>query len=489
MRIVIRQLGQSTLGDRFQSFDQPVVRIGRRPDNDIAYDPIGDPLVSGYHLEIRTEQGRITLLDLNSSNGTFIGTRRISPGLSIEIAPPEEVLLGGRDGPVLKIELETNATTASPDAVSTRRIHTPPSPQVPRVSVESAIPAGSELQRPTPEKRSFGEQTMLRMMSHATRHERRRVLAMVSALFVVVAAASYSFFRINDRPPTPSPSFAREDRREELQRHLTEARSRVYVVIRQQINGHEVAAEDAFGTAWSVRPGRLATNGHVADIIRQAKGRANVRFLARNSGSNDMRISGYDIHPGWEEFQRLESTYLKGRNSDDAAAVRTGCDVALLIVDKRDVVHQSAPLPLADDVELRSLKQADPIGFSGYPLEGIGINTKQPVALVRTGDMSAMTDFFLGETAFENAHLIAFTMAGAGGASGSPVLAASGKVICLLYSGDVGGQTSVARISVAGGFTYGQRVDLLRELLDGTAAAQQAVRTSIWEAKFKGIAR
>jgi hypothetical protein len=472
MNFIVRQVGQSTRGDEVRSFRQAVVRLGRRPDNDIAYDPVGDPLVSGYHAEIHASNGRFYVVDLGSSNGTFIGKHRCLPQQKIEILIGTEIRLGGEDGPRLVVE-------APPGGVA---------------AIGAAAADASEISGGVPRaalaKKSFGEQTLIRMMSQASRAERRRMLGVM--ILLIAVAGTIAYFAIKEEKkdgPSSTTASSREDRREDLQRHLNEARSRVYVVVRQNLNGAAVASEDPFGTAWSVRPGALATNGHVADIIREAKGRANVRFLARNSGSNDLRIVGYDIHPGWEEFQRLQSIYLKGKKSDDAAAVRTGCDVALLLIDKLDVVHQSASLPLADEAELRKLKQADPIGFSGYPLEGIGINTKQPVALVRTGDMSAMTDFFLGETSFENAHLIAFTMAGAGGASGSPVLAASGNVICLLYSGDVGGQTSVARISVAGGFTYGQRVDLLRELLDGTAAQKQIERTRAWEAQFKKISR
>ena len=51
---------------------KPVVRIGRAPDNDLALDPNADLDASGYHCEIRGEQGQWKLVDCNSRNGCFL---------------------------------------------------------------------------------------------------------------------------------------------------------------------------------------------------------------------------------------------------------------------------------------------------------------------------------------------------------------------------------------------------------------------------------
>ncbi len=50
------------------------VSIGRAEDNDMV---LNDPLVSRHHAVIMAEGGNIVLRDLESTNGTFIGSRRI----------------------------------------------------------------------------------------------------------------------------------------------------------------------------------------------------------------------------------------------------------------------------------------------------------------------------------------------------------------------------------------------------------------------------
>lgn len=66
------------------------ISIGRLPDNDIVYD---DPMVSGHHAEITIKNGRTTIKDLGSTNGTSIGSvdRKIQ---AAPIEPTDTVFLG-----------------------------------------------------------------------------------------------------------------------------------------------------------------------------------------------------------------------------------------------------------------------------------------------------------------------------------------------------------------------------------------------------------
>jgi pSer/pThr/pTyr-binding forkhead associated (FHA) protein len=53
-----------------------VMRIGRRPDNDII---ISDPRVSEHHAELRrSPAGRYSITDLGSHNGTYVNGTRVS---------------------------------------------------------------------------------------------------------------------------------------------------------------------------------------------------------------------------------------------------------------------------------------------------------------------------------------------------------------------------------------------------------------------------
>ena len=51
-----------------------VTRLGRRLDNDIV---IMDVTISRYHAEIHFKDGEFTLIDLNSTGGTFLNNQRV----------------------------------------------------------------------------------------------------------------------------------------------------------------------------------------------------------------------------------------------------------------------------------------------------------------------------------------------------------------------------------------------------------------------------
>ncbi len=70
-----------------------VVRIGSAPENDVV---LTAPGVSRHHAELHLEDGRLRLLDLDSTNGTWIGATRVkeawlSPGVSFRIGEDELV--------------------------------------------------------------------------------------------------------------------------------------------------------------------------------------------------------------------------------------------------------------------------------------------------------------------------------------------------------------------------------------------------------------
>lgn len=83
---------------------QPVIRIGRAPDNDLAFDPNVDLDASAYHAEIRADQGRWFLVDRNSRNGVFLpleGMRRVQQH---PLNPLDQFQLGPQ-GPRVQVEV------------------------------------------------------------------------------------------------------------------------------------------------------------------------------------------------------------------------------------------------------------------------------------------------------------------------------------------------------------------------------------------------
>lgn len=78
------------MGEKFP-LNKPVVRIGRGADNDVI---LQDPQVSRHHAELRREGGRWYIIDLNSTNGTFVNGQRIGPGIKYPVELGSTIRMG-----------------------------------------------------------------------------------------------------------------------------------------------------------------------------------------------------------------------------------------------------------------------------------------------------------------------------------------------------------------------------------------------------------
>jgi len=65
--------------------------VGRRPGNDIV---VADPYVSGFHAVLTVSRDGALLVDSGSSNGTFAGERRLSPGDEEALEAGQEIRFG-----------------------------------------------------------------------------------------------------------------------------------------------------------------------------------------------------------------------------------------------------------------------------------------------------------------------------------------------------------------------------------------------------------
>jgi pSer/pThr/pTyr-binding forkhead associated (FHA) protein len=69
--------------------NQPLIRIGRRLENNLVLD---DPRVSRTHAELRAINGRYVLFDLNSTGGTYVNGVKISQSV---VYPGDVISLAG----------------------------------------------------------------------------------------------------------------------------------------------------------------------------------------------------------------------------------------------------------------------------------------------------------------------------------------------------------------------------------------------------------
>lgn len=70
---------------------QDGIEIGRSSENDIS---LRSPVVSRHHARLLAQAGNIVVIDLGSTNGTFVDGHRLEPGQPEPLHPGSEVSFG-----------------------------------------------------------------------------------------------------------------------------------------------------------------------------------------------------------------------------------------------------------------------------------------------------------------------------------------------------------------------------------------------------------
>ncbi|HZT86602.1 MAG TPA: trypsin-like peptidase domain-containing protein [Stellaceae bacterium] len=239
------------------------------------------------------------------------------------------------------------------------------------------------------------------------------------------------------------------------------------------------------GTAFPIGPHTLATNSHVADLFTQV--RAGEQMTVRSPGENGAiyHVVAAKMHPAYNAFLNFLQGDVLRRSAVDL--VVPGYDVATLTV--KEDLPQDAILELATSDQLHRLQPGIELYTAGYPAEGIaGAGALQYGATPQyhTGAVTGLTDFFFLPTDFAHAQLIQHSAPSAGGASGSPMVDASGRVIALLSAGNIYQPPGddAARVSSGALINYAQRVDMLETLLAGNADGELAPDQVYWKKQF-----
>jgi hypothetical protein len=140
---------------------------------------------------------------------------------------------------------------------------------------------------------------------------------------------------------------------------------------------------------------------------------------------------------------------------------------------------------LADTAQLDNLKPADTAGFAGFLIDAVnpGLNLGLPGPFDKIGRVERLSDFFGVDTQdLAQKLLVQHSIPTTGGASGSPIFNANGNVIAIHSANNyqfIAGSSE--RIVSGAQVHYAQRVDLVRELLDGTASRNQQERAKLWK--------
>lgn len=108
MKVTVHFIKGSKVG-QVQDFEEERISIGRNPHNTMAFDPLIDIDVSGDHAQFLVgPDGRLTLTDLGSTNGTFLNGQKIGGTVPL---PPDSIVQFGRGGPEVRVDYTPEATT------------------------------------------------------------------------------------------------------------------------------------------------------------------------------------------------------------------------------------------------------------------------------------------------------------------------------------------------------------------------------------------
>src|SRR6185436_11001423 len=99
MALVLQITSGSRAGQRAE-FTKSVVVIGRHPDSDLRFDPHQDLDVSTRHAEFRSGASGWSVLDLASTNGTFVNGQKITGLTELHTG---DVVTFGVSGPRLEV--------------------------------------------------------------------------------------------------------------------------------------------------------------------------------------------------------------------------------------------------------------------------------------------------------------------------------------------------------------------------------------------------
>jgi hypothetical protein len=279
-------------------------------------------------------------------------------------------------------------------------------------------------------------------------------------------------------------------RQPQLVQRLKQAARSVYLVLERD----EVGVLRRKGTCWVIDSagGWLATNAHVAEECDPKSLARGWQAVVRSPGpeSRTFVVDRVMLHPGyalferlWKEYEPLEQTDATGH----AVAVYSaqGCDVALLhVAQPQGLAPSLAPIDAAT-----ALEPGEPVGYVGYPMEGVSMHgtlVDTPVPIEHLGYIVRVTDYFGTTDGGTEPALVAHSLPTAGGASGSPILDREGRVVAIHSNGNALGTLVTAdgpvRIDSTAMVNYAQRADLLVELLGGTAPAKMPARLNQWQA-------
>jgi hypothetical protein len=438
MPIRITIVGGPLDGQKFEfGADKTSVTFGRFPDRDVRF-PADQKAVSRAHFTIVQENHKYFL---RPDEPVFVDGHE---GLRDDALPMNaELTLGTKDGQKLRVAWWEPADLDTTEVQYERR------------PAEGAV------------------REAMKAQAMAARGHRRTTLSLVAggaAAVIAVVAVAVFFFQ----------------REEPLEAKLAALRPSVYLVMARQADGQE----RGFGTAWVVGPGLLASNAHVVEPVLQLPAGAKAFVRSNVPPYDTIEIKSVEMHPHYKAFPAYHARYFP-MGARGQIGPTLAYDTGLIRVDP--AAKLAPPLKIASQGTLEALSPGEVVAFIGYPMEGMaaeGVNVKAPNPQTQIARITAVTDFFLVAGPPATRHLVQHSLPATGGASGSPIFNAKGEVIAafnavnfiFLRQGE-----EIKRVANPVIVNFGQRADLVTELIEGRAAATTEARQKFWSERLSAF--
>ena len=201
------------------------LRIGRAPENDLSL-PDPNKGVSRTHAELRYENGRYVIIDLNSQNGTWLDGTRVQRA---DLASGSEIAIGSYRLVLVGTGSPESKKPEDPNAIAARtiKVDAPAKPAPPPAPARSAPLPKRPAMRPVPPARAAGPIAAL------TSLPRPVLLGGCFAILLVIIVLGRLFATFESAPSTTTmadmttavPPPAAEPNAQIIERHLTEART------------------------------------------------------------------------------------------------------------------------------------------------------------------------------------------------------------------------------------------------------------------------
>lgn len=415
---------RGALTGRTERFERAVITIGRHPTNDLALDASQDLDASSRHAEVRIEGESAHLVDLGSTNGTFVNGLRLT---GTHVLAHGDMLEFGLGGPKARVLL-SDATVGR--VVPTKSAATVPPPKNTELRIAEAV------RRQTGTLRTMilglgvlvllGGGIAVSLVLRAQRAGRNQVAQLVAANDTLTRALAVRLAETGMADAALAEARTEMDRmtgelrarsaaggnvtalaaevRERQRRAATFARTDYSAILSANKAAVVFIAVEmpdgrtSSGTGFNVLPtGLIVTNRHV---VQSPDGARAARVAVAFEGTRGE----------WREAEiEMVST------TDELAVLR---------------LTRPGPYPVVNGIagDSDGVRLGDPVAILGFPLgtatagnEG-DINALRPVATLGIGTVS--------KTLPENIQLDAYA---AQGSSGSPVFDARGLVIGVLF--------------------------------------------------------